>query len=132
MNTQEIDCVQQSFAKVFARKAELAERFYVHLFARMPEARALFRGDFIKQKTMLTAMIAACVGNLEDGRTLQDLGKKLIEVHAHLNLDVRETEAAKRSLIAALRDVLGAELDPVTEAAWGRAIGLVAGTMTRH
>ncbi|KIC11576.1 globin domain protein [Leisingera sp. ANG-M1] len=132
MNTQEIDFVQQSFALVFARKADLAERFYVHLFARIPEARAMFRGDFLKQKTMLTTMIAACVKKLDDRRTLQELGEQLVLVHAHLDLGQRETEAAKRSLIAALRDVLGADLDRQTEAAWGRAIGLVAGTMTRH
>lgn len=132
MGPQEIHSVQQSFAGVFARKADLAERFYVHLFIRLPEARRLFRNDFVKQKSMLTAMVAACVKSLNDRQTLEDLGAQLLRAHAHLNLGVRETEAAKRSLIAALRDVLGADLDPETEAAWGRAISLVAGTMARH
>ncbi len=81
---------------------------------------------------MLTAMVAACVKNLDDRQALGELATQLLGTHAHLGLGARETEAAKRSLIAASRDVLGADLDPETEAAWSRAISLVAGTMTRH
>ncbi|UWQ79975.1 globin domain protein [Leisingera sp. S132] len=132
MEPQQIQHVQQSFAGIFARKADLAERFYVHLFTRLPEARGLFRGNFVKQKAMLTAMIASCVRNLDDRRTLDEIGAQLVAVHAHLGVGPRETEAAKRALIAALRDVLGAELDPETERAWASAISRVAGTMTRH
>ncbi|KIC24806.1 MULTISPECIES: globin domain-containing protein [unclassified Leisingera] len=132
MGPQEIQHVQQSFAGIFARKADLAERFYVHLFTRLPEARGMFRGNFVKQKTMLTAMITSCVRNLDDPRTLEDIGVQLAQEHAHLDLGPREAEAAKRALIAALRDVLGAELDPETEFAWASAISRVAGTLTRH
>lgn len=132
MNPQEIQHVQQSFAGIFARKADLAERFYVHLFTRLPEARGMFRGNFVKQKAMLTAMIAACVRNLDDPRTLEDLGAQLLQAHAHLQLSARESEAAKRALIAALRDVLGPALDTKTESAWASAISQVAGTLTRH
>lgn len=132
MRPQDIQSVQQSFAGIFARKADLAERFYVHLYTRLPEARRLFRNDFVKQKSMLTAMVAACVKNLDDRQALGELATQLLGTHAHLGLGARETEAAKRSLIAALRDILGADLDPETEAAWSRAISLVAGTMTRH
>lgn len=132
MTPEEIHSVQQSFAGVYARKADLAERFYVHLYARLPEARAMFKNDFVKQKSMLTAMVASCVKNLGDRRTLEGLGDQLHRVHSHLNLSVRQTDAAKRALIAALRDVLGPDLDPETEAAWSRAISLVTGTMARH
>ncbi|MEW2912269.1 globin domain-containing protein [Leisingera sp. JC11] len=132
MGPQQIQHVQQSFAGIFARKADLAERFYVHLFTMLPEVRVMFRGNFVKQKMMLTTMIASCVRNLDDPRTLEDIGAQLAQEHAHLELGPHETEAAKRALIAALRDVLGAELDPETESAWASAISRVAGTMTRH
>jgi len=132
MNTQDIRTVQQSFAGAYVRKADLAERFYVHLFTRLPEARGMFSGNFSKQKTMLTAMVAACVSNLDDQFTLEELAAQLARKHAPLGLTVQEAEAAKRALIAALRDVLGPDLDPQTEDAWGRAINLVAGMMTRH
>lgn len=132
MEPREIQYVQQSFAGVFARKADLAERFYVHLFTRLPAARAMFRGNFVKQKMMLTAMIASCVRNLDDPRRLEEIGTRLSREHAHLDLGPRETEAAKRALIAALRDVLGEELDPATEFAWASAISRVAGAMPRH
>ncbi|WP_264211376.1 globin domain-containing protein [Leisingera thetidis] len=132
MKPQEIQHVQHSFAGVFARKADLAERFYVHLFTRLPEARGMFRGNFVKQKAMLTAMIAACVRNLDNPQTLAELSARLAQDHAHLDLGARESEAAKRALIAALRDVLGPALDLETETTWANAISRVAGTMTRH
>ncbi|MFY0311533.1 globin domain-containing protein [Leisingera sp. D0M16] len=132
MKPQEIQHVQQSFAGIFARKADLAERFYVHLFTRLPEARSKFRGNFVKQKAMLTAMIAACVRNLDDPHTLAELSERLVQEHAHLDLGPRESEAAKRALIAALRDVLGPALDPETEAAWASAISRVARSMAWH
>ncbi|UWQ37748.1 globin domain protein [Leisingera aquaemixtae] len=132
MTPQEVQHVQQSFAGVFARKADLAERFYVHLFTRLPQARGMFRGNFVKQKAMLTEMIAACVRNLDDPATLAELSARLVQDHAHLNLGARESDAAKRALIAALRDVLGPALDPETETAWAGAISRVAGTMARH
>ncbi|WP_291729319.1 globin domain-containing protein [Leisingera sp. F5] len=132
MELQEVQHVQQSFAGVFARKADLAERFYVHLFTRLPEARGMFHGNFVKQKAMLMAMIAACVRNLDDPRTLAELSSQLHQAHTHLQLGARESEAAKRALIAALRDVLGPALDPETETAWTSAINQVAGAMIRH
>ena len=132
MQPHEIQNVQQSFADIYVRKADLAERFYVHLFNCLPESRAMFRSNFVKQKTMLTTMIASCVRNLDDPRMLEEVGDQMAKAHAHLNLGPREAEAAKRALIAALRDVLGAELNPETEMAWAKAITQVAGNLTRH
>ncbi|MBY6067290.1 globin domain protein [Leisingera aquaemixtae] len=132
MQPQDIQHVQKGLAAIFARKADLAERFYVHLFTRLPEARAMFRGNFVKQKAMLMGMIAACVRKLDDPQALAALSGQLLQAHAHLDLGARETDAARRALMAALRDVLGADLDLESEAAWNRAISLVTAAMARH
>ena len=70
--------ILEAAAAIFARKADLAERFYVHLFTRLPEARAMFRGNFVKQKAMLMGMIAACVRKLDDPQALAALSGQLL------------------------------------------------------
>jgi hypothetical protein len=60
MDPKDIEEMQAGFAAIYGRKAEFADRFYVHLFARMPEAEAMFVGDFTKQKEMFASMLTYC------------------------------------------------------------------------
>lgn len=122
MKATDIDLVQASFAAIYARKAEVAERFYIHLFSLMPEVEALFGRDFSKQKEMFASMLTYCIKGLADRNSLDLAGDGLAKTHARLRLGARETEIAGRAVMAALEDVMGETLNVEQRAAWQRAI----------
>lgn len=129
MNTQQIKLIQSGFARVFARKGELTERFYSHLFQNLPEVEALFHKDFAKQKEMFATMLASTVRGLGDGDSFQRFGESLAQSHARFNLTSRHLDGAAQSLMAALRDVMGERLSPAEDAAWREAITRLTGMM---
>ena len=122
MDSSDIALVQSSFARIFARKAELTDRFYARLFARMPEVEPLFRGDFIKQKEMFATMLASTVRSLSNYETFTRLAQKLALSHARVDLSELHMKNAAQSLVAALHEVMDGKLSPEEEAAWTRAI----------
>lgn len=129
MDSSDIALVQASFARIFARKAELTERFYAHLFARMPEVQPLFRGDFVKQKEMFATMLASTVRSLSDYSTFAQLADVLAKSHARFELSEAQMTNAAHSLEAALHEVMEGKLTPEEEAVWTRAIVKLTSTM---
>ncbi|SPJ30430.1 globin domain-containing protein [Falsiruegeria mediterranea] len=122
MDSSDIALVQSSFARVFARKAELTDRFYKHLFACMPEVEPLFRGDFVKQKEMFATMLASTVRSLSNYHSFTQLAQILAQSHARFELTEAQMTNAAQSLMAALHDVMAGKLTPEEKAAWTRAI----------
>ena len=129
MDSSDIALVQTSFARIFARKAELTERFYVHLFAKMPEVEPLFHGDFVKQKEMFTTMLASTVRSLANYESFAQLAEVLAKSHARFNLSQAQMQNAAQSLVAALHEVMEGKLTPEEEAAWTRAITKLTSVM---
>ncbi|RBW54512.1 globin domain protein [Phaeobacter gallaeciensis] len=129
MNTHQIKLIQNGFAGVFSRKGELTERFYHHLFLTLPEVEELFHKDFAKQKEMFATMLASTVRGLVDGDSFQRFGESLALSHARFNLTSRQLDGAASSLMAALRDVMGAKLSPEEDDAWNEAITRLTGMM---
>lgn len=129
MDSTDIALVQASFARIFARKAELTERFYVHLFARIPKVEPLFHGDFVKQKEMFTTMLASTVRSLSNYASFTQLAEVLGKSHARFNLSQADMQNAAQSLVAALHEVMEGKLTPEEEVAWTRAITKLTSTM---
>lgn len=122
MDNSDIALVQSSFARIFARKADLTDHFYKHLFERMPEVEALFHGDFVKQKEMFTTMLASTVRSLSNYESFAQLAEVLANSHARFHLSEVHMQNAAQSLVAALHEVMEGKLTPEEEAAWTRAI----------
>ncbi|MCE8512496.1 globin domain protein [Ruegeria pomeroyi] len=122
MTDDQIRLVHSSFARVFARKAELTERFYHHLFRELPDSRRLFKGDFPAQKEMFASMLAATVRGMSDAKSFQLLGRGLARSHARFNLNHADLKKAARALQTALSDVMGDALSPEETAAWNEAV----------
>lgn len=129
MDSSDIALVQASFARIFARKAELTDRFYAHLFARMPEVESLFRGDFIKQKEMFATMLASTARSLSSYDSFAQLAGTLASSHARFKLSEAQMTNAAQSLEAALHEVMEGKLTSEEEAAWTRAIVKLTSTM---
>ena len=68
MTPDQVQLVQQSFAKVAPIAGQAAALFYGRLFEIAPEVKPLFRGDMAEQGRKLMATLAVVVnglGNLE-------------------------------------------------------------------
>ena len=64
MTPQQIDLVQQSFAKVAPISDSAAAMFYSRLFEIAPETKSLFRGDIAEQGRKLMATLSVVVSGL--------------------------------------------------------------------
>ncbi|WP_278922759.1 MULTISPECIES: globin domain-containing protein [Pseudophaeobacter] len=127
MDPKDIEEMQAGFAAIYGRKAEFADRFYVHLFARMPEAEAMFVGDFTKQKEMFASMLTYCLKGVSDHKSLIHAGDTLAKTHARFDLGTREAELAIDAMMAAFDDVLGGDLAPSQREVWRAAITRITG-----
>ncbi|WP_240336764.1 globin domain-containing protein [Tropicibacter sp. Alg240-R139] len=107
----------------------MADRFYAHLFTRMPEVESLFRGDFVKQKEMFATMLASTVRSLSNYESFSQLAQMLVQSHARFALSEVQMTNAAHSLEAALHDVMEGKLTPEEESAWTRAIVKLTSTM---
>lgn len=122
MEGKDVKEMQSSFSKVYARKAQLTDRFYLHLFALLPEVETLFGGDFSKQKEMFAAMLTYCLKGVANSQSLPQARAGLVKVHARFNLGPREMELAGKAVMAALEDVLGNDLSTKQREIWEQAI----------
>lgn len=122
MEAKDVEEMQSSFSKIYARKAELAERFYVHLFVLLPEVEHLFGNDFSKQKEMFASMLTYCLKGVTNNQSMIHTGISLAKTHARYRLGPREIELAGKAVIAALQDVLGDDLTQAQGEVWEQAI----------
>lgn len=130
MTDDQIRLVQSSFARVFACKADLTERFYLHLFQELPDSRRLFKGDFPAQKEMFASMLAATVRGMSDAKSFRSLGRSLARSHARFNLNRDDLKKAARALQTALSDVMGDGLSPEETTAWNEAVAQLMEMLT--
>jgi len=122
MEGNDVKEMQSSFSLIYARKAELAERFYVHLFELLPEVERLFGGDFAKQKEMFSAMLTYCLKGVANNQSMTHARDSLSLTHGRYNLGRQETALAGKAVMAALEDVLGNDLTREQVSVWEQAI----------
>lgn len=122
--------LQASFDLVLERAPDVTARFYAQLFARYPQARALFgRNTERAQQEMLARALAAVIDRIEDApwlsATLQAMGAK------HVDYGVTEPMYAwvGEALIATLAEVAEDSWTPEVERAWLEAYGYLSGLM---
>ena len=132
MTAERRHLVQASWDAVAAESVPLAERFYVHVFAMAPEARALFAAtDMAAQRRKLTDMLAALERALDEPDRLVADAAALGARHAGYGVRDAHYAVVGDALRAALADVLGARFTAATHAAWTEAYGLLAALMRR-
>lgn len=110
--------VQGSFARVFARKGEMTDRFYAHLFVLLPEAEPFFKDGFAHQKEMFASVLVSLVRSLSNPEEIDKMGDYLSARHARFKLDAEKMACAVEALMRALGDVLGGDLTAKEESAW--------------
>ena len=126
----DVDAVRTSFGLVIERQPDLTRVFYQELFARHPEARALFsRQPMEVQERMLAETLIAALDHLDDAdwlrTTLSELGRR----HSEYGVTDEMYGWVAETLLATLTRAAGDDWTPAYEAAWREALGAIAGMM---
>jgi nitric oxide dioxygenase len=126
----DVDLLERSFARVKPRAAEFAEDFYADLFARSPQARALFAGtDMSEQRKKLMDSLVLVMENLENPDVLTGALRKLGQRHTQYGVQPEHYGLVGSSLLATFEKHLGTEWTPPVRQAWTDAYGAISGIM---
>lgn len=129
MTPQQIDLVQQSFARVQPIADAAAELFYDRLFSLDPSLRAMFRGDMKQQGRMLMSVLGIAVNGLRNLDTLAPVVRKLGARHVAYGVKTEHYQTVGAALLWTLEQGLGSFFTPDVRDAWATAYELLATVM---
>lgn len=120
---------QNTIGKLLAEDSGLTEIFYDRLFAEAPQVRAMFSDDISAQARKLSQMIEvicyALVRPEQLALGLHSLGKG----HMAYGVERQHYALVRGPLLGAISDVLGADYDAETQAAWEFLVDMVLEVM---
>ena len=118
MTPKQIELVQDSFALIVPRRAQVAAIFYQRLFELAPQVRPLFKGDLEIQGKKLMQVLTSVVRSLENFTPLFLTIDALAQRHVAYGVRDAHYAPVGRALILALRQGLGDAFTIETEEAW--------------
>ncbi len=131
MNSEVIQLVQNSWAKVIPIAPQAAALFYSNLFTLDPSLKTLFQGDMEEQGKRLMAMIGTAVEKLDKVETvvpvLQSLGKR----HVRYGVKEEHYKTVGTALLTTLSQGLGENFTPQVREAWTLVYGVMADVMVK-
>ena len=129
MTPEQVDHVQDSFAKIAPCADTVAELFYGRLFSIAPEVRPLFPKELSEQKKKLIQMLAVVVTKLHTFETIipavQNLGRR----HRGYGVTPKHYAAVGAALLWTLEQGLGPLFTPQVKDAWTATYTTVAEVM---
>ncbi|MGV6810609.1 MAG: globin family protein [Brevirhabdus sp.] len=130
MTPQQIELVQESFAKVVPIKDAAAGIFYDRLFEISPQTKAYFKGDMTEQGAKLMATLGVVVNGLKDLDKIVPVAQELAVRHIDYGVKAEDYDSVGAALLFALGKGLGDGFTPDVEDAWTTAYTTLAGVMT--
>lgn len=129
MTPEQVNLVQQSFAKVAPIADQAADLFYDRLFESAPSVRPLFPEDMTAQKQKLMQLLSTAVANLDQVEeivpTLEELGRK----HVGYGAEPGHYDVVGEALLWTLEQGLGDGFTPAVKEAWATTYGTIADLM---
>jgi hemoglobin-like flavoprotein len=129
MTPNQIELIQQSFAKVAPISVQAAALFYGRLFEIAPEVKPLFRGDMAEQGRKLMATLAVVVNGLTDLKTILPAASALAKRHVAYGVMASHYAPVGAALLWTLERGLGPVWTPELAAAWTAAYTALSGFM---
>lgn len=129
MNAQQIQLVQESFAKVRPIADQAAETFYERLFEIAPSYRSMFKHDMKKQGAMLMSTLGLAVGSLDNLEAILPAVRSLGQRHAGYGVTAEHYMPVAEAFLWTLEHYLGEGFTPELKAAWVEAYMTLAGVM---
>jgi len=129
MTPEEIQHIEDSFAKVVPNRALAAALFYGRLFEIEPDLRPLFKDDMTEQGAKLMQMLSDVVGSLRNLEAVMPALQDLARRHVGYGVQPEHYEPVGAALFWTLEQGLGEAFTEDVEAAWKKAYGVLAGSM---
>jgi len=129
MTPQQVNLVQQSFAKVAPISEQAAVLFYGRLFEVAPSVRAMFPDDMTEQRKKLMATLAVVVGGLGNLDSILPAASALATRHVSYGARPEHYPVVGGALLWTLEKGLGDAWTPDVSEAWIAAYGTLSGYM---
>jgi hemoglobin-like flavoprotein len=129
MTPDQVELVQDSFAKVAPISAKAAELFYGRLFEIAPQARAMFPDDMTEQHKKLMATLAIVVNGLNNLDAILPAASALAKRHVSYGAEPAHYPVVGDALLWTLEQGLGPAWTPQVAAAWASAYTTLSGYM---
>jgi hemoglobin-like flavoprotein len=126
MTEQHVSLVRLSWASLFAREEEFAQRCYDELFAREPRLRILFQGFMDEQHRRLSIAISGLIDRLEDQERLTAELRHMGARHKGYGVKSEHHAPVAAAIMTALDSMLGPDFTPPVREAWLAFYGFVA------
>jgi len=129
MTQDQVNLVQQSFAKVAPISETAAVLFYDRLFEIAPPVKAMFPADMTEQRRKLMTMLAAVVNGLGDLKSILPAASALAKRHVGYGAKAEHYPVVGAALLWTLEKGLGDGWTPDIAEAWTTAYGTLSGYM---
>jgi len=118
LEARQIELIRAQFRRIAPQAELFAEEFYERLFALMPAARDMFKGDMREQGAKLTRMLAILVSRLDAPEQLELPLAQLGERHRGYGVKPADFEPVATALLTTLGSRLGSDFDDQARSAW--------------
>ena len=129
MTSDQVQLVQQSFAKVAPIADQAAVLFYDRLFETAPQVKAMFPADISEQRKKLMATLAVVVNGLGDLKSVLPAASALARRHVTYGAKAEHYPVVGAALLWTLEKGLGEGWTPAVADAWTSAYGTLSGFM---
>jgi len=129
MTPDQVQLVQQSFAKVAPIADQAAVLFYDRLFETAPQVKAMFPADISEQRKKLMATLAVVVNGLGDLKSVLPAASALARRHVTYGAKAEHYPVVGAALLWTLEKGLGEGWTPAVADAWTSAYGTLSGFM---
>ena len=129
MTPEQINLVQQSFAKVAPISQAAAVLFYDRLFEVAPSVKAMFPADMTEQRKKLMATLAVVVNGLNDLDSILPAASALAQRHVAYGAKPEHYPVVGSTLLWTLEKGISEAWTPDVAAAWTAAYGLLSSFM---
>jgi nitric oxide dioxygenase len=129
MTPDQVNLVQQSFAKVAPISEQAAVLFYDRLFEIAPSVKSMFPTDMTEQRKKLMATLAVVVGGLSNLQSILPAASALASRHVSYGAKPEHYPVVGSALLWTLEKGLGEAWTPEVADAWTAAYGTLSGFM---
>ena len=129
MTPEQVNLVQQSFAKVAPISEQAAVLFYGRLFEVAPGVRAMFPDDMTEQRKKLMTTLGVVVAGLNNLPSVLPAASALAKKHVGYGVKPEHFAIVGQALLWTLEKGLGAAWTPDVAAGWTSAYTTLADYM---
>ena len=123
------DALKHSWEQVAKSGDEVPHYFYAHLFLSHPDLRSMFPISMTAQRDKLFAALGQIVSHVDEIDQVEGFIRQLGQDHRRFSVVPQHYNAVGASLLATLKQFLGAAWTDELASGWAAAYGVIARTM---